>query len=62
MCQACGAAQGAPTHRHFFCPAGRETRNTMPDATGEQVARASQCDIVWARGLIRDPAADWVYK
>ena len=61
ICLACGLAVGTPHHRYFKCQKLRETRlKAQPE--WQTVAEQQEENLLWTRGLVRHPEADWKFE
>eukprot|EP00959_Pyramimonas_sp_CCMP1952_P342971 7184998-Pyramimonas_sp.AAC.1 len=57
---ACGEAAGTEHHRHYKCIALRDQR-LHAQADWQHVAEQQDTNMLWTRGLVRSPEADWKF-
>ena len=62
LCQSCGVAVGSKHHRYHECGARHLIRVTEAPREWQHVARTSPTSLLWTRGLVRHPAADWKFQ
>ncbi|CAK0792319.1 unnamed protein product, partial [Prorocentrum cordatum] len=60
ICMACGKAVGTEHHRYYKCEALREQR-LQAQADWQTVAEQQDTNMLWTRGLVRTPEADWTF-
>ncbi|CAK0804411.1 unnamed protein product, partial [Prorocentrum cordatum] len=60
ICMACGEAVGTEHHRYCKCSAPRDQR-LQAQADWQHVAEQQDTNMLWARGLVRSPEADWQF-
>ncbi|CAK0863259.1 unnamed protein product [Prorocentrum cordatum] len=60
ICLACGEAVGTEHHRYYKCHALRSQR-LQAQADWQHVAEQQDTNMLWTRGLVRSPEADWKF-
>ncbi|CAK0847595.1 unnamed protein product [Prorocentrum cordatum] len=60
ICSACGEAVGTEHHRYYKCDALRDQR-LQAQADWQHVAEQQDTNMLWTRGLVRSPEADWKF-
>ena len=63
FCRACGpGCKGTEQHRLYCCPAFAEQRAAAPHAWQQAGRQAQECEVVFTRGLLADPAEEWTFE
>ena len=65
-CRACGLAPGTPQHRLYECEKYRESRAATAHRRWQHKAgteaSAGERVLLWTRGLMSDPSAEWEFR
>ncbi|CAK0843011.1 unnamed protein product, partial [Prorocentrum cordatum] len=60
ICLACGEAVGTEHHRYYKCHALRG-QGLQAQADWQRAAEQQDTNMLWTRGLVRSPEADWKF-